>query len=417
MAKILGVGIATLDIINYVDAFPEEDSEVRATRQVVRHGGNVSNTLSVLTQFRHQCHFAGVLSEDPDGKRIQAGLRQRDIDLGLARIVGHGHAPTSYITLNRSNGSRTIVHYRDLPEYDLSPFLSVDPSEFDWLHFEGRNCDETAAMMAIARHAVVDQPISLEIEKERDDLDQLLPFADIIFFSRAFALGRGFDEPRRFLEYARDWAPQAVLVLPWGEAGAYMRVGDETHHAASRPLAEVIDTVGAGDTLIAGFIHARASGRGWLESLYQGVRLAEHKIAQEGFDHLGPADRVPQGQMLCNLDDLGTLDAIGVDPREGVPRTIVVRQDDELHAWENVCPHNGSPLCRERHGYLVLKPGVKGGAASAELRCNVHDARFDPDSGLCTAGPCKGERLQPVALRLSGKDICRKDDDTRQENA
>ncbi len=408
MAKILGVGIATLDIINHVDDFPDEDAEVRASRQVVRHGGNVSNTLSVLRQFRHQCHFAGVLSEDPDGKRIQAGLRQRGIDLSYAKIVGHGHAPTSYITLNRRNGSRTIVHYRDLPEYDLSPFLAVDPSEFDWLHFEGRNCDETAAMMAIARHAVVDQAISLEIEKERDDLEQLLPFADVIFFSRAFAIGRGFDDPQRFLDVARDWAPQATLVLAWGELGAYMRVGEETHHAASRPVTEVVDSVGAGDTLIAGFIHARASGKGWLESLYQGVRLAEHKIAQDGFDHLGPADQVDRDGVLCHLDDLGTLDAIGVAPVQGVPSTIVVRRDDELHAWRNVCPHNGSPLCRERRGFLVLESGKKGGTHRAELRCNVHDARFDLATGVCTAGPCEGEHLESIPLQLHGNDVCAK---------
>ena len=405
MAKILGVGIATLDIINQVAGFPTEDSEVRATDQTVRTGGNVSNTLSVLTQFDHRCHFAGVLSEDADGKRIQASLNRQGIDLAHATILGHGHAPTSYITLNAQNGSRTIVHYRDLPEYDLGAFMNIPVSEFDWLHFEARHCEDTAAMMAVARHQLVDQPISLEVEKERDYLDQLFPFPDIIFFSRAFARGRGHEDPEAFLTEARNWAPQAVLVLAWGEGGAYLQTGDQRHHAPARPVAEVVDTVGAGDTLIAGFIHARASGRGWLEALYQGVRLAERKIAQHGFDQLGPAGQIPADQILCRLEDLGPQDALGVAPVAGVPSVIVVRQDDSLHAYANVCPHNGSPLCRSRRGFLVARTGK--GDKALELRCDVHDARFDIGSGHCTDGPCAGDDLRSIPLRVQGHSVLR----------
>ena len=51
MAQILGIGIATLDIINEVDGYPVEDSEQRALAQRQRTGGNVTNTLTVLRQF------------------------------------------------------------------------------------------------------------------------------------------------------------------------------------------------------------------------------------------------------------------------------------------------------------------------------------------------------------------------------
>ena len=47
MAKILAVGIATLDIINTVDRYPEEDSEIRALSQHQTRGGNATNTLRV----------------------------------------------------------------------------------------------------------------------------------------------------------------------------------------------------------------------------------------------------------------------------------------------------------------------------------------------------------------------------------
>ncbi|VAX01070.1 hypothetical protein MNBD_GAMMA19-1040, partial [hydrothermal vent metagenome] len=55
MARVLVVGIATLDIINTVDDYPEEDTEVRASTQVMRRGGNACNTAVVLQQLGHQC--------------------------------------------------------------------------------------------------------------------------------------------------------------------------------------------------------------------------------------------------------------------------------------------------------------------------------------------------------------------------
>ncbi len=45
--RILGVGTATLDLINSVAAYPPEDSEVRASAQRRARGGNCANTLAV----------------------------------------------------------------------------------------------------------------------------------------------------------------------------------------------------------------------------------------------------------------------------------------------------------------------------------------------------------------------------------
>jgi ketohexokinase len=66
MPHILGIGIATLDIINSVDGYPAEDTEVRALRQQLRRGGNCTNTLAVLSQLGHRCAWGGVLAAEPN---------------------------------------------------------------------------------------------------------------------------------------------------------------------------------------------------------------------------------------------------------------------------------------------------------------------------------------------------------------
>ncbi|HHQ69658.1 MAG TPA: hypothetical protein ENM98_05065 [Halothiobacillaceae bacterium] len=295
MANIFGIGNVTLDIINEVQHYPVRDSEQRALTQRVRVGGNVANTLTVLRQFDHQCQLGASVGVDTDGERIIEGLQAADIGLDYLKRPKQGHTPTSHIILDRETGARTIVHYRELPEYDLPTFLKAEHklAQFDWIHFEARAMEETKSMLALAREVVRDQPVSLEVEKDRDLLDQVWGIPDIIFFSKHFAQQRGFSDPRAFLEQAHQWAPQAQLVLGWGNQGAFGFFSQNKeplqHRPPSRKL-DVIDSVGAGDTLIAGFIHARLQQMDHRAALAFAVNLAERKLEQIGFTRLGPAD-------------------------------------------------------------------------------------------------------------------------------
>src|SRR3569623_518989 len=151
MARILGIGIATLDIINHVEGYPAEDSEVRALAQRISRGGNCTNTLVVLSQLGHRCGWGGVLAEESDAARITADLDSYHIDLAPVRRIARGKMPTSYIIVNQRNGSRTIVHYRDLPEYGYDDFAAIDLDGYHWLHLEGRHIDDSLRMLEHAR--------------------------------------------------------------------------------------------------------------------------------------------------------------------------------------------------------------------------------------------------------------------------
>ena len=151
--RVLGIGIATLDIVNLVAVYPPEDSEVRALGQRLSRGGNATNTLAVLAQLGHSTQWAGVWVDEPDGHRIRQDLDALGVGYANCRVLSEGKVPTSYIQLNIRNGSRSIVHYRDLPEFSAADFAGIELSGFDWLHFEGRNVTDTLQMLERARAA------------------------------------------------------------------------------------------------------------------------------------------------------------------------------------------------------------------------------------------------------------------------
>ncbi|WP_455218201.1 PfkB family carbohydrate kinase [Kaarinaea lacus] len=298
MARILGVGIATLDIINTVEAFPEEDDEVRALSQAITRGGNATNTLVVLSQLGHQVTWAGTLADDENSRYIRDDLARYTVDTGPVNVIPRGHAPTSYVTLNRQNGSRTIVHYRDLEEYSFESFSKIDLAPFDWLHFEGRNIEQTRQMLEHARRIAPNIPLSVEIEKPRDNIRSLCSLADLLLYSRSYVQGETGQgkathstgspgNPVDFLNRMARQTPTADHVCTWGRDGAYGtdRSGSTFHVPAVIPP-RVIDTLGAGDTFMAGLIHGRLRGLGLNQSVTMACKLAGQKCGQSGFDGL-----------------------------------------------------------------------------------------------------------------------------------
>jgi len=287
MSRILAVGIATLDIINTVDHYPHEDEKLRVLSQHVRRGGNAANTACVLTQFGHEVSLLCTLAQDASAEQVKKDLAQHGVSLEQCVEIAAATTPTSYIILNQQNGSRTVVHYRDLPELETKHFNAVQFERFDWFHFEGRNLSETEKMLRTLKRNITDQPVSIEIEKARDGIERLFPYADVLFFSRHYAIKQGYHSADVFLHATRASIDSAILVCSWGEHGAYAcdQHGNLFHSPAFVP-AEVVDTIGAGDTFNAGFINAILDGQAIESALISACKLAGRKVGQNGFARL-----------------------------------------------------------------------------------------------------------------------------------
>ncbi len=292
--SILGVGIATLDLVNEVRAYPEEDAEVRALAQRRARGGNAANTLAVLAQLGHRCAWVGTLADDADADFIRADLAGRGIRVDHAVRVPATATPTSYIALSRATGSRTIVHHRNLPELTAADFARVPLIGLDWVHFEGRNPEETARMLDRVRREAPGARISVELEKPRAEIESLFAGPDLLLISRAFALARACNTavPADFLSNLAERSDVRLLVLGWGAEGAWVLArGGSPRPIAATPPPRVIDTLGAGDVLNAGVIDGLMRGMDPERAVTGAVRLAGIKCGRMGLYGLAEAAR------------------------------------------------------------------------------------------------------------------------------
>lgn len=287
MAKILGIGNATLDIVLTVDGYPRENDEVRCIDRSIRRGGNTANSLIVLSQLGHTCSWAGMLVDTAEGKYIRDDLRTHGVDTVASRLAGSGSVPVSSILLNARTGSRTIIHYRDLPEYTFTDFSALELQSFDWLHFEGRNVESLQVMLHWSCERYPSIPRSLEIEKPRPGIEDLFGLAQVLLFSQAYAASRGYTHPDGLLQAVHRQFPDADLFCTWGVKGAVCldREGRFTSQAAHVPN-RIVDTLGAGDTFNAGVIDGYLAQRDIVTILRQACMLAGEKCGRTGFDGL-----------------------------------------------------------------------------------------------------------------------------------
>ncbi len=281
MAKILCVGIATLDIVNEVAVYPAEDDESRILAQDKCRGGNAANTSVVLSQLGHECYWAGTLVAESDCQIILDDFGDYQINIDYAQFLAQGKVPTSYISVSRETASRTISHYRDLPEYCFSEFQKINLHNFDWLHFEGRNIEHTDKMIRYAKQNYPQLRISVELEKPREGIDRLIEFADIIIFSKYYALSNDFHSAVQFLQQFKKQNNDKAFICAWGSAGAAALFKQQDYWQDAVRV-EAIDTLAAGDVFNAAIIDQQIQQNNIARCLQYACQLAAEKCTRKG---------------------------------------------------------------------------------------------------------------------------------------
>jgi ketohexokinase len=160
-----------------------------------------------------------------------------------------------------------------------------NPESIAWIHFEGRIPDILFAAIPKIRNLLPHGTISIEFEKpDRPGLNDLLPLADVAFFSNTYFSYSKLSSATDFFVSIRQQNPTAVLILTAGEKGAYYSSPEEEGYVLA-PTVEVVDPTGAGDTFTGGFVWAMGKmKKSVAESVGIAVHLASRKVSQEGFD-------------------------------------------------------------------------------------------------------------------------------------
>jgi sulfofructose kinase len=239
--RIVAMGLANLDLLGVLPAYPDKNSKNRVDPLVIQGGGPAATAIAAAAALGADTAFLGAIGDDDFGHLIARGLAELGVDLrGLVRVPG-ARSPLSFVAVDRSDASRTVFHAPG-----TAPPL--DPEAIDWSLLDGAavlliDGRQPAAQLAAARRARAGgTTVLLDAERLDEPTRALLAVTDVCVASSGIAS----DEPAAVLDHLAALGPTTVVVT-LGEEGSIGRAGaGPLVRQPAFPVAAV-DTTGCGD--------------------------------------------------------------------------------------------------------------------------------------------------------------------------
>lgn len=255
--RIVGVGLANLDLLGVLPAYPARNSKNRLVEVSIQGGGPAATAIATAAALGASTALVGAVGDDDFGRAIRRGLEELGVDVrGLVPVPG-ARSPFSFVAVDRTDASRTVFH---------APGTAppVDPATIDTgilddaavLVIDGRQ--PAAQGLAARRARAQGTTVLLDAERLDDDTRALLGSTDVCIASAQLAAALAPD-PVAALDALAALGPTTVVVT-LGEEGSIGRKdgGPLVRQAAFRVAA--VDTTGCGDVYHGAFAVGLARG-------------------------------------------------------------------------------------------------------------------------------------------------------------
>jgi fructokinase len=287
-------------LIDLVQSSSDAPTSFRSTWEALSAGGPMNSAVA-LGKLGAKPQFLGRLSRDAFGRQLREHILGADVGLELSTESSQATS-IAVVSLDDQGVASYTFHFSDTANFgwQVDDLPSLGPEE--WLHIASLSCVVSpGAEVLLDWMSTVRSGVSYDINVRPTVITEPVEYwAKVQPWLRAVGRRGGIvkasDEDVRFLakaaggtdpiEVATGWVEQyglglAVITLGPG-GGVAIEPGGAVTRVPGFPT-EVVDTVGAGDTFMAGFLEARVrQGLSLEESLRRGAGAASIVCSRQG---------------------------------------------------------------------------------------------------------------------------------------
>ena len=260
---IVGIGIATLDILVRLGTMPTWEKGCAAEAIAFDGGGMVGTALSAAVRLGVPAGFIGTVGAGAAGQVKLASLVEFGVDVRHIQTRPEDERQIVLVCVRQSDGERTFTGVRGLGDQNLDP--SHLPRDYitaaHYLLLDGFH--SAAALVAAKWMRQAGKTVVLDAGKTSgpvgESMRALVSQTDVLVCGEGFAPAlTGCADRREAGQAALQHGPR-IVVQTEGAAGSYTTAADDEFHTPAFEV-EVIDTTGAGDVFHGAYIVGLAKG-------------------------------------------------------------------------------------------------------------------------------------------------------------
>jgi ribokinase len=254
--NVVGVGALNYDRLYLVPRVAAPGEEIWVNSRFTGGGGSAANSIVGLARLGVKTGFIGTVGKDPEGDILLEELEKEGVDTGgITRIEGN---TGEIVGLVDSEGERVLYAYpgvNDSLVINDSQVKYAKKAEFLHLSsFVGElSYRSQKGLLDRLESRVTFSPGMLYAKKGMKVLEGVIRRSSVIFLNKdelALLTGKEFEGGvRKLLE-----AGAKTVVVTLGMKGCYVSSRESRKKIHGYPV-KAVDTTGAGDAFVAGFIY------------------------------------------------------------------------------------------------------------------------------------------------------------------
>ncbi len=264
-----------LEVLSYgealVDFLPDQSGKLlRDVSHFTKAAGGAPANMAIgLAKLGRTVGLMGSVGDDEFGWFLRNYLEEQAVDISGIHMTDKAKTGITFVSLD-ANGERSFVFYRQ-PSADTMfrpEHVNVETIRSTSIFIAGSNLLVTPevreATFTALDHAksfgkfiVIDPNVRLhlwdDLDFAREIITRLLGYADVVKLNDDEVEFLGGNDAKDFYEHTLKPAGVRALIATRAERGAEVFCGS-IHTTAVAPNFKVVDTTGAGDGFVAGFV-------------------------------------------------------------------------------------------------------------------------------------------------------------------
>lgn len=263
--EVCGLGTIAMDVLMQVDSLPQKDGFCMVESTQYQPGGSGTNVIVQLARLGAACGYIASLSRDRYGLDILKNLREERVDTSCMNILDEGITLHTDIVIDKNGDKFIMLNMGDAfgkLEFDEKRQSCIENAKIFYTDL----CPGAPAMQALsaARRKSVKTVFNMQVGLatmnglgvSKEEILSCIREADVFAPCRQglFDL-TGTEDLDECCAYLRNYT-DAVLLFTLGGDGSvsYDRAGKK-YEIPCRKV-NVVDTTGAGDSYMGGFIYS-----------------------------------------------------------------------------------------------------------------------------------------------------------------